>query len=367
MLVLEKQKTLNRGGCKVNILLSSAARRVDFVKYFREGFIKAGVEGRIITADPDYNAPALQHGDQGYITPHQTHPAYIDSLVEICRDNEIEGFIPLNDMEIALVAAQKRRFEEIGVSVFAPDPATVEKMRDKGSYETVFKGFQAKAPKTYFSCEEAERAVMKGEASFPMILKPRNGSASVGIEIASCLKELYPAYRSSVEQLKRAPIHKLAVNEPERNVIIQEYIHGEKFSMDIFNDLEGNFIVSFVRKQLAMRAGDVDRCRIVTDPALHNICRDIGRNLGHAGYVNADAYFDGTHYYVIDINPRFAGGYSFSHEAGADIPAVIIAILSGREIQQDWLNQKEGMEFARHDAVAVIHSQKCRDMVPVEH
>jgi carbamoyl-phosphate synthase large subunit len=351
----------------MNILLSSAARRVDFVKYFKAGFIKAGVKGRIITADPDYNAPALQHGDQGYITPHQTHPAYIDSLVEICRENNVKGFIPLNDMEIALVAAHKGRFEDIGVSVFAPDPAAVEKMRDKGSYEKVFNGFKAKTPRTYFTCEEAERAVLTGEAVFPMILKPRNGSASVGIEMASSLKELYPAYRSSVEQLKRAPIHRLAVNEPERNVIIQEFIHGEKFSMDIFNDLEGNFIVSFVRQQLAMRAGDVDRCRIVTDPVLHDICRDIGRNLGHAGYVNADAYFDGNHYYVIDINPRFAGGYSFSHEAGADIPAVIIAILSGGEIKSEWLNQKEGMEFARHDTVSVIYSENCREMVPVEH
>ena len=93
-------------------------------------------------------------------------------------------------------------------------------------------------------------------------------------------------------------------------------------------------------------------------PELTEIAQRLGKSFGHVGYMNTDVYFNGTDYYVIDINPRFGGGYAFTHSAGADIPAAIIALTAGKQVQEEWLHQVPDIELARHDTVISINKQK---------
>ena len=86
-----------------------------------------------------------------------------------------------------------------------------------------------------------------------------------------------------------------------------------------------------------MIGGDIDRYITVNIPELTDIAEQLGKGFGHAGYMNTDVYFNGTDYYVIDINPRFRGVYAFTHLAGADIPSAIIALTAEEEIQEEWL------------------------------
>ena len=92
-------------------------------------------------------------------------------------------------------------------------------------------------------------------------------------------------------------------------------------------------------------------------PGLTEIAQRLGKSFGHLGYINTDVYFNGTDYYVIDINPRFGGGYAFTHSAGADIPAAIIALTAGKQVQEEWLHQVPDIELARHDTVISINKQ----------
>ncbi|SES21825.1 ATP-grasp domain-containing protein [Salipaludibacillus aurantiacus] len=344
----------------MNILLTSSARRIDFVGFFQEALKRMGVGGNVITADPDYNAPSLQQGDISYVIPHQADSDYIEAIKKICQKHEVDCIIPLNDWEVPKLADNKKEFKDLGVSMFVPDPEVVDKVRDKGKYRELLGAFEVKAPRSYIDYEDAEKALESGEVNFPLIIKPRNGSASIGVDIAEDHEEMKLAYNNAVKQIKGTPLNDVTYKNPEDNVIIQEVVEGDKFSLDLFNDLDGRFMASFVRKQLEMRAGDVDRCITVHDQELNDIARKMGENLGHAGYINTDVYFDGKDYYVIDINPRFGGGYAFSHQAGADIPAAIIALIAGREVKGDWLEEKPDCELARHDVVVHIDEEKKR-------
>lgn len=343
---------------KLNILLTSTARRIDFVKFFQFALKNASIDGKVITADPEYNAPSLQAGDENYEIPQQIDTNYMEAIIEICKKQHVNCLVPLNDWEVPAISAHKKELDKLGVSVFAPDSNIVEKVRDKGKYRELLDLLDVKTPLSYFNVESAKKALERREVSFPLIVKPRNGSASIGIEIIDNVEDMEFAYQHAVRQIKESPLDGATSKAPEDNIIIQEVIEGGKFSVDMFNDLNGRFLTSFARKQLDMRGGDIDRCITVNVPELTDIAKQLGKSFGHAGYMNTDIYFNGTDYYVIDINPRFGGGYAFTHLAGADIPAAIIALTAGKEVQEDWLCQKPDIELARHDTVVSINKQK---------
>ena len=89
------------------------------------------------------------------------------------------------------------------------------------------------------------------------------------------------------------------------------------------------------------------------DPALQAVGERIGRRLGHRGILDADAFVDGEAICVIDLNPRFGGGYPFSHLAGADLPAAIIAWAEGRTPDPAWLRVAPNVTMARYDQYVV--------------
>ncbi|WP_419954687.1 ATP-grasp domain-containing protein [Neobacillus niacini] len=347
----------------MNILLTSTARRIDFVGFFQEALKNAGIDGKVITADPEYNAPSLQAGDENYVIPQQTDSNYIETIVEICKKHQVNCLVPLNDWEVPQIAAHKNELENLGVSVFAPDLNIVKKVRDKAKYWELLEPFGVKTPLTYLNVEDAKKALEKQEVSFPLIIKPRNGSASIGVEIIDNVEDMEFAYQLVVRKIKESPLDGDTSREPEDNVIIQEVITGDKFSLDMFNDLNGRFLTSFGRKQLGMRGGDIDRCITVNIPELTEIAQRLAKGFGHAGYMNTDVYFNGTDYYIIDINPRFGGGYAFTHSAGADIPAAIIALTAGKQVKKEWLRQKSDIELARHDTVVSINKQKVMEVL----
>ncbi len=343
---------------KLNILLTSTARRIDLVNFFKDALKKVDIDGKVIVADPEYNSPSLQTGDENYVIPEQTDTNYMDAIIEICKKHEVDCLVPLNDWEVPEISDHKKELEKLGVSVFAPNSSIVEKVRDKGKYRELLEPFNVKSPLSYFNAEDAKRALEKQEVFFPLIVKPRNGSASIGIELIDNVEDMEFAYQHAIQEIKGSPLDGDTSRKPQDNIIIQEVIEGDKFSVDMFNDLNGRFLTSFARKQLGMRGGDIDRCITVNIPELTDIAQQLGEGFGHAGYINTDVYFNGKDYYVIDINPRFGGGYAFTHLAGADIPSAIIALTAGKEIQEEWLHQKPNIELARHDIVVPINKRK---------
>ena len=85
-------------------------------------------------SDPEYNAPSLQAGDENYVIPQQTDSDYMEKILEICKEHQVDCLVPLNDWEVPQIAAHKKELEKLGVSVFAPDSNIVKKVRDKGKY-----------------------------------------------------------------------------------------------------------------------------------------------------------------------------------------------------------------------------------------
>ena len=108
------------------------------------------------------------------------------------------------------------------------------------------------------------------------------------------------------------------------------------------------------RRKLAMRAGNTDRAITVSHPRLERIGRLTGEQLQHFGSVDCDVIVRDDECYVLDINPRLGGGYPFSHMAGANLPAALIAWARGEEPDPAWLRARPGVLVAKYDGMIAM-------------
>jgi len=103
-----------------------------------------------------------------------------------------------------------------------------------------------------------------------------------------------------------------------------------------------------------MRFGNTDRAITVTDQRLEQLGRVIGERLGHIGSLDCDVMATAKGVLVLDLNPRLGGGYPFSHLAGANLPAALIAWANGEEPDPSWLKTRPGVVVSRYDGVIVV-------------
>lgn len=334
----------------MNVLLACAGRRNYLVDYF-----SAALHGRgkVFAADCSADAPAMREADEAFGVPPVSDPDYCERLLEICAKHGVDLLVPLNDLELPLLAAQNGRFLEIGTKVLISSPGVVETCFDKWATAQFLARQNIPGPKTYRTLPDACAALETGALSFPLILKPRWGSASIGVDVVFDNGELETGYEMIKTRLKRTILASVSA-DPE-SVLIQEHLEGQEMGMDVLNDFNGNHVATFARAKLAMRSGETDRAITVEEPELNKWGARLGQALAHVGVLDCDLFKGPKGCHVLEMNPRFGGGYPFSHAAGANIPAVLMAWLEARPVEDAWLRIVPGLRAAKCDRLLVLN------------
>ncbi|HSH44954.1 MAG TPA: N-acetylmuramic acid 6-phosphate etherase, partial [Longimicrobiales bacterium] len=108
------------------------------------------------------------------------------------------------------------------------------------------------------------------------------------------------------------------LRDRQKAVLIQELIEGDEYGVDILYDKEESFIGFTAKKKLAMRAGETDKAVTVPSEVLKEVVHTIAQNLPHRGNMDCDFIERDGQFYLLELNPRFGGGYPFTHLAGAN-------------------------------------------------
>lgn len=333
----------------MNILFTCAGRRTYLLKYFKE---QLGERGLIVATDMQLTAPALTAADIKEKVPAVYADDYIDSTLEICRRHDIKALICLNDLELPILAANRGRFEDCGVKVIVSAPEVIDICFDKYRTARYVESLGLCTPATYANLNEVKAALRDGAIYFPIVLKPRWGSGSIGIEFVNSLDELEEVYAMLLKKVKRSIL--ATASKGDEYILIQQKIEGQEYGMDVMNDLEGNHRAVSVKKKLAMRAGETDKAQTVDIPDIRNIGHILGRNLHHIGNLDVDIFEKDGKYYVLELNPRFGGGFPFSYEAGVNFPGAIIEWLNGNEIDENMLRPRYDEVYAKCDYLVRI-------------
>lgn len=320
----------------MNYLMLSVGRRGELMKDFRRSIDKGS---RIIATDNSPYAPALYFADKQYLVPRIDAPGYINRILEICREEQINALTTFIDPEIMLLAENREKFEAINVEVLAPYTETAKLCFDK--YE-MFKYLRSKGirtPLTWGTYAEVIEAVEKGEVSFPIFVKPRTGSGSVGAR-----KIIDPdTLRAAFEQ--------------DPGLIAQELMTGEgcfDLDADIYVDtITHKPVAIFSKKKISTTIGGANKTISFKDEKLFTFAEEALSYFQFNGPIDADFFYKDGEYYLSEVNPRFGGAYLHAYGAGVDFIKLINNNLEGKANESIIGQYDEDIVMMMYDSVVI--------------
>ncbi|MBZ5495469.1 MAG: ATP-grasp domain-containing protein [Acidobacteriia bacterium] len=295
---------------EINILITAASRRVPLIQGFVQALRRLGVRGNVVTSDMNALSPALYFSDRHYLVPLTTDKQYLPLIRSICFKERIHLLIPTIDDELPLFGAHAGSFLEMGVRVAVSGQETGTICNDKLRTVQFLAEKGIATPRTWLPHE-----LDFGSLSYPLFLKPRQGRGSVGAHPINNEKEL--RFFSSY------------VADP----VIQEYLPGREFTIDVLADFNGAIISAVPRERLVVRSGVTDRGQTWNHPALIDLGVRVAEALQIRGPANIQLKWYADRGTVFEVNPRFSGGINLTIAAGADFPAWLIEMRLGRRVR----------------------------------
>lgn len=318
----------------MNFLILAAGTRNKIVQYFKKAF--DGI-GNVVATDASMLGPAIYDADKYYIVPSITEPGYIDKVLDICRIEKITGVLSLIDPELSLLAENKKKFEDIGVTIIGSSYELCEMAMDKMQMYEWLKAHGYNCARSWMDKSEFYEAVEAGEVTYPVFVKPYRGSASISI--------------SKVYNKKMVDL----LFEHEDNLMIQEFLDGLEIGADVYIDIISGEVVSiFTKKKIKMRAGETDKAVSFKDPVLFDLIEKFVHESGYKAQIDIDIFEIAGKYYISEVNPRFGGGYPHAYESGCDHMKMIVNNLNGIVNAKNIGNYEEGIYMMKYNEVKIV-------------
>lgn len=317
----------------MNILILSAGTRNKVVQYFKR---ELGNEGKVIATDCSNLAPAVYEADRFYMVPRITAPDYLDTILDICRKESIDGVFSLIDPELSLLAKEKEKFLAVGATPIVSPYELVEICFDKYKMYEMLCEMGIPTGKCYVEKDAFYKAVEAGEIAYPVFVKPVKGSASININKVYSSKEIDVLF------------------DLYEDLMIQEYMDGMEYGADVYIDmLTGKCTSIFIKEKIKMRAGETDKSVSVKDESLFAMIEKFVEKCGFCGMIDMDIFKIGDTYYISEVNPRFGGGYPHAYECGVNMPAQVIRNLKGESNMDSIGCYRTGICMMKYNEIAI--------------
>ena len=316
------------------VLVSSAGRRVELLRGFRDALAAAGLAGRVLAADRSWYSSAFHEADEGLLVPSCDEDAFVPAVLDLCEKHAVDLIVPTIDPELPVYAAARERFAGAGVTVAVSGPEAVTIAADKVRTHAWL--VETGLPTVRQAGVDVVRADPPGWP-FPLVVKPRFGSAGIGVAVVHDAAELDVAARAG-------------------EVGVQEVARGREHTIDLLVDRAGRCVSAVPRRRLEVRAGEVSKAVTVRSSALEDVAARVAERLpGAYGPLTVQVFSDEDGgLAVIEVNARFGGGFPLAREAGADHPRWLVEEVAGLTSTADRGAWRPGLVMLRYDAAVFV-------------
>lgn len=295
---------------RVNVLFLGGAKRVSLAEHLIKAGKKLGLDIHIFSYELDERVPLASVGTIIKGKKWSDVKLFSDLHNQIAR-NDISIVLPFIDPAIEVAELLKFGNQNLFIPTCGKDICHI--MFDKVLSERWFIEKGLPIPPSFSQNDQIQ---------FPIIVKPRTGSASKGIRVIEDAEEW----------------DKL-VNKD--NYVIQQFIADrEEYTVDCYVTTSGKIISIVPRLRILTAGGEVMNSETRRDKDLIAISEKVLMSGDFKGPVTIQFLRDkktGANY-IMEINPRLGGGVITSIEAGADITEFILCDYLGEELQpcNDW-------------------------------
>jgi len=289
-----------------------------------QGIIKSlrlsGTEYHIIAADPDRRGAGLYWADAAYLIPMAKAPDYLETIRRILALERPDAVLIGTDVELMIFAAHREELEtEFRTRIVVSSPDVVQIADDKWLTYQFLVRHGLPYPRTALP-ENAESLV--AECGFPLVVKPRVGARSVGVQVVN-----------SVDHLRLA----LMITE---NPVIQECVstpRDEYTSGLLIVDGAAQAVVTMRRD---LRDGNTYRAYVQPECVHNSFLADVAGLLGGYGPLNFQFRVADGQPKIFEINARFSGTTPLRAYAGFnEVDYLLRQILFGEHIPSPALRE----------------------------
>ncbi len=273
----------------------------------------------IIAADPDPRAVGLYWADTACLIPLATAVDYLDCVTDLLAQEKPDVLLVGTDVELLVFAENKAALEsEYGVKVVVSPPDVIKIADDKWltSQFLVSNGF----PHPQSALPE-NREQLLAQCDFPLVVKPRVGARSVGVNLVHNEQELAAALRQ-VE-----------------NPVIQENVASAAAEYTSGVVMANGRVQAIVTMRRDLRNGNTYRAYVEPDSAYDSLLCVIAEKLGGDGPLNFQFRVADGLPKIFEINARFSGTTPFRAYAGFnEVDAVVRQVLWGEPVAATAVN-----------------------------
>lgn len=238
---------------------------------------------------------------------------FVDTVVQMCRDDRVDVLFPTVDVELPRLAAARERLAEGGTRLASPELRTLETALDKLALARAC----ARAVRGPLHVPRTELLGTPEATSgweFPVIVKPRRGAGSRGV-------------RTVASQAELDAVH------DEEDLLVQELLPGPEYSVDVLADMDGHVVAAVPRARLRVDSGVAVAGVTVHDEGLVAAASAVATAIGLTTVANVQLKLtaDGRPG-LLEVNPRFPGAMPLTIAAGVDMPSLTLDAVLGRPV-----------------------------------
>ena len=268
-----------------------------------------------------------------YPSPIEDKEKFVESLLRLVKNTRLDLMVPITDFTMIPILERKEEFEQY-VKVAAPPYEVAMKAYDKFQTISIAEECGVPHPKTLLIDDVKTLSEVADELNYPAVIKPRmkvfwkNGRA-IMMKVTSIN---YAYNKGDLLSKYNMLMNKLKVIAPPDFFLVQEYVQGVGYGVEVLMNDSSNLIALFMHKRLREYpvTGGASTLRVsVWNRRLAEYSIKLLKEMKWQGVAMVEFKLDEKNgsTNLMEINGRFWGSLPLAINAGVDFPYLLYKVM----------------------------------------